>query len=548
MGLLFSTIFIAIKRHTMKTKLILLCFIIVGLTSSTVAQVANYIFTETTGTYTAITGGVQLATTTAGVTSYDTDGNYFTITSSSQFTFNGTTITSVNMTADGALWLNPLSSTTGNGVTGPIASSASAVGVISPMGMDLRSTSLATQVYERRWQDVGTEVVFQWKNCARYLTDATERFSFQIRITKSTGVIKFVYGNMTTIANSTSYQPYVGLRGSTNTDFVNRRLTGSVPDATPNWGAPNGTTAGTTNGHTCRFTSGATCYPVSGLTFIWTPTPPPTPPSNDNSSGAITLTVNSTDICTTTTDGTTINATQSSAAQSLYGTADDDVWYKFVATSQDLTMIASLTTIGDLVVEAYTNSLVSIGVVDSYFGTETVDFTNLTVGSNYYVRIYSYGSTVANRGTFNLCIKTPPNPLPIELILFNGSSEGNYNHITWSTASESNNDYFTVEKTIDGKSFTVVGIVGGAGNSTVRNDYTLDDNNISQVINYYRLKQTDYDGLFKYSELISINNLKLSGKVLIKVFNLMGQEVIYNYNGILIFYYSDGSIEKKYFN
>ena len=54
------------------------------------SQVAtNYTFSETTGTYTAITGGTQLVTTTAGATSYDTDGSYFTLASGNQFKFNG---------------------------------------------------------------------------------------------------------------------------------------------------------------------------------------------------------------------------------------------------------------------------------------------------------------------------------------------------------------------------------------------------------------------------------------------------------------------------
>ena len=143
---------------------------------------AVYTFSETTGTYTPITNGTQLVTTTAGATTYDTDGSSITLSSGSQFVFNGGTITSVNMTADGSIWLNPGTSTTGNGTTGPIASNSSAAGVISALGMDLRSTALNSQVYERRFEDVGTEVVFQWQNCARYLQSSTERFSFQIRI------------------------------------------------------------------------------------------------------------------------------------------------------------------------------------------------------------------------------------------------------------------------------------------------------------------------------------------------------------------------------
>ena len=250
----------------MKNFLILLFTLISFLGFTQVSSL--YSFSETTGTYTAIVGGTQLVTTTGGAVTYDTDGSYFTIPSGSQFQFNNTTITSVNMTADGALFLNPGTTTTGNSVTGPISSTGTAVGVIAGMGMDLRSTAIASQVYERRWEDVGTEVVFQWQNAARYLQSSSERFSFQIRVNKSNGQIRVVYGNMTTITTSTTYQPMVGLRGSTNTDYNNRRLTTSIPDATPNWGAPNGTTAGTSNAHNVRFRSG--CVPTSGLIFIWT--------------------------------------------------------------------------------------------------------------------------------------------------------------------------------------------------------------------------------------------------------------------------------------
>jgi len=239
------------------------------------SQVSTYVFSETTGTYAAITLGTQLVTTTAGATTYDTDGSYFALAAGNQFTFNGVVITSVTMTADGSLWLNPGTSTTGNGVTGPIASSLTATGIVSAMGMDLRSTSVAATVYERRWYDNGTEDIFQWQNCARYL-QTTEKISFQIRITKSTGVIRIVYGPMTT-TTSTTYQPYVGLRGSSNTDFNNRQLSTTVPDASPNWGAPNGTGAGSSNANTCRFLSTSSCFPSSGLTFIWTPGPIITP-------------------------------------------------------------------------------------------------------------------------------------------------------------------------------------------------------------------------------------------------------------------------------
>ena len=242
----------------------LLLFLILTTTLS-FSQVSLYSFSETNGTYASITGGVQLATT------FDLGGHQISLPTTSRFTFNGTTITTINMSDDGSLWLNPSSTTVGNNSPGPISAAGTAVGVIAGMGMDLINTNISGQVAEKRWQDVGTEVVFQWSNAARFGSSTNERFSFQIRITKSTGVIQVVYGQMTTIANSTTRQPQVGLRGSTNTDFNNRRLTTTVPDATPNWGAPDGTTAGTSNAHNVRFTSNGSCIPSSGLTFIWTP-------------------------------------------------------------------------------------------------------------------------------------------------------------------------------------------------------------------------------------------------------------------------------------
>ncbi len=233
-------------------------------------QVAtNYTFSQSTGTYSPITGGTQFVTTTGGTTSYDTDGSALTLPIASRFTFNGTLITSVNMTADGSLWLNPSTTTTGNAITQPILSTGIAAGIIAGLAMDLRSTSIASQVYERRWEDTSAELVFQWQNVARYLQQASERFSFQIRIEKSTGIIRVVYGDMIGITTSTTYIPQVGLRGTSNTDYNARRLTTGVPDASPSW---DDTVAATNNAHNLRFTSTSpSAFPSSGLTYTWTP-------------------------------------------------------------------------------------------------------------------------------------------------------------------------------------------------------------------------------------------------------------------------------------
>jgi hypothetical protein len=92
-------------------------------------------------------------------------------------------------------------------------------------------------------------------------------------------------------------------------------------------------------------------------------------------------------------------------------------------------------------------------------------------------------------------------PLPITLLDFHATEFNDQVKTEWTTLSEVNNDYFTVEKTIDGRSFITVGFINGAGNSNARLDYVFFDENPIQGWSYYRLKQTDFDGNFSYSDL-----------------------------------------------
>ncbi len=96
------------------------------------------------------------------------------------------------------------------------------------------------------------------------------------------------------------------------------------------------------------------------------------------------------------------------------------------------------------------------------------------------------------------------NPLPIELLSFDAKPNGSVVDLTWETASEKNNDYFTIEKTKDGSNFETVEKVNGAGNSTSLLNYSAIDTHPYEGVSYYRLKQTDYNGDFTYSNLVSI--------------------------------------------
>lgn len=97
------------------------------------------------------------------------------------------------------------------------------------------------------------------------------------------------------------------------------------------------------------------------------------------------------------------------------------------------------------------------------------------------------------------------NVLPITLVSFSAKAiDDNLVETNWITASEKNNEYFTVERSINGVEFEVVGRVMGAGTSTSTLNYTFNDERPHKGISFYRLRQTDYDGTFTFSDVVSV--------------------------------------------
>lgn len=95
--------------------------------------------------------------------------------------------------------------------------------------------------------------------------------------------------------------------------------------------------------------------------------------------------------------------------------------------------------------------------------------------------------------------------LPIELVTFTGKEiSDNSNILEWTTASETNNNYFEVQRLVNENDFSTIGFVNSLGNSNQLTDYEFVDNDIDKSLNYYRLKQTDKDGKNSYSSVIRI--------------------------------------------
>jgi len=147
-------------------------------------------------------------------------------------------------------------------------------------------------------------------------------------------------------------------------------------------------------------------------------------------------------------------------------------------------------------------------------------------------------------------LATDASPLPIELLNFEVICYSNNVRALWTTASEYNNNYFTLERSKDGQTWEVVGNIPGAVNSTMSINYSYEDLKPYRGIGYYRLSQTDYNGEIKifntastdctpnYSGLISVYPNPSSNVFIIlldkSLLNVNKSVNIYNFTGAIV--------------
>lgn len=106
-------------------------------------------------------------------------------------------------------------------------------------------------------------------------------------------------------------------------------------------------------------------------------------------------------------------------------------------------------------------------------------------------------------------LANPPgggNALPVSLTSFTAAFKGKNVEVKWTTESEINNDYFTIERSSDNVHYTELTQVDGAGNSTTTHNYAYYDEQALRGISYYRLKQTDFDGNYEYFPAVAVQN------------------------------------------
>lgn len=131
--------------------------------------------------------------------------------------------------------------------------------------------------------------------------------------------------------------------------------------------------------------------------------------------------------------------------------------------------------------------------------------------------------------------------LPITLTSFKVTNKNSHNIVNWTTASELNNQCFTLYRSTNGTDWNRLVVLEGAGTTSTSQYYTYVDRNYPGTINYYKLTQTDYNGVATEFNVIYIDNTDATTLRLVRVVNFFGQEVQIDSPGHKIYIYENGS-------
>jgi hypothetical protein len=134
-------------------------------------------------------------------------------------------------------------------------------------------------------------------------------------------------------------------------------------------------------------------------------------------------------------------------------------------------------------------------------GSESVTIPN-TPTTQARIKVEAVGNIFFDLSNANFSIEEA---IPVELLSFSAQITDAGVELTWKTATETNNSGFSIERSRDENSFTQIGFVSGKGTTTEISSYNYLDTEIETGEYYYRLKQTDFDGTFKYLNVVLVD-------------------------------------------
>ena len=204
-----------------------------------------------------------------------------------------------------------------------------------------------------------------------------------------------------------------------------------------------------------------------------------------------------------------IGATLSLAACTL--NANNDIWFKFVATSSRHIIRYNTAGYNDYATAAqvFSGTPSNLTPVKCYgLSDNALDATGLTPGTTYYYRIYiSTGNAI--KTDFYTFLTTPP--LPVIFVSFTGESINGTNQLIWEVTDEVNVSGYEVQSSVDGITFNKVDFIDARSNGRSSNVYTLrhTPNGTNGNKLYYRLKEIDKDGKSVFSAVIKLATKQL---------------------------------------
>ena len=296
----------------------------------------------------------------------------------------------------------------------------------------------------------------------------------------------------------------------------------------------------------------ATLNANTSMSYVRTCDPPP---PNDACSNAIAITsIPYTSAVTSTVLATTDVPTSTSSC----GNQGYNLWYTVVGNNTYYTATTcDASTNFDTEIRIYTgacSAINSMTEVDCNDDDEVCGSSRSKVkwcaatGITYYISVGYF--SIEGTGNFVLNVTSSgescSSTTPIELLSFDAYMVDTTVNIKWSTATETNCDYFLVQRSIDGIDWKDIAHVNGNGTSATLLAYSTRDPTAAFGNNYYRLKEVDYNGQFEIFPIKSV--YKPTKKKVVSIYiDALGQQItdVNNYSGLYLILYTDGSVEKR---